>query len=123
MSWRRQASAAEDILVRALGERGDSGASTITYTAPGGSPVDVFGIYLDAHSELDVESETGVSTVQPSVQFKIADLPEYPPAKAATITITRPQGDPQGAGSQTFRISDHHPDGEGMVALMLTKTT
>lgn len=122
MSWRRLASTAQDALTRGLGERDTAGDSSVQYQPAGGSPVSLLGIFRDAHEEATLDAEIPFSTVQPEIAFKIADLPNYPPARGDRIILGRGQGDPEGGGSQTFRIEDHHPDGEGMVNFILKKT-
>ena len=121
MSFRRIVSAAQDAAYSVLAERDSAGALSFAYIPDGGPAVPgLRGIFRDAHLEADLDLETIVSTVDPVVSFKIADLPEYPPSSGALITIARGQGDPEAIGTQTFRITDHQPDGEGDVDFVLT---
>jgi hypothetical protein len=120
--FRRLAKVAQRTLTRALNETTDAGAGSISYaTDPAGAFVPIRGIFQDAHAEQDLESTSGVSTVNPVVSFQIADLPAYPPPAGHRVKVARLQGDPAAVGSQVFKIDDHLPDGEGMVEFILSK--
>lgn len=123
--FRRLASVAQRTLTRALHETTAAGEASVSYAlSADGTYVDVLGIFQDAHAEADLDTTSGVSTVEPVCSFQVADLSAlgaYPPLPTHRVRIKRAQGAPEDVGEQIFAVADHLPDGEGMVQLVLTK--
>lgn len=124
MSWRHLASDLQDVVLDEFAERDDTNAFTTQIDPGTGIPVDVRGIFFDGHLEVVEALEVGASTREIRVDFAIAELPSYPPARTWRVLIRRPlEGDPlNSAGPPTrFEVFDHLPDGEGLVRFMLRR--
>lgn len=99
-----------DSLIRATSQA-FSGASSVTYTPAGGSPVDLSGrsIFTAAHEEevLD-EAEVAVQSVKATLDVRLADLGAAPA-----------EDDDVQVGSVAFKVSNVEVDGEGGALLIL----
>ena len=86
-------------------------ARAVTYTAPGGEPVERRGVFDREHEIIKTAADgSDYSTVMPVLGIRFADWAEAP-KQGGTIQI----------GSETFRITDPQPDGQGGANLILRK--
>ncbi|MEM7308899.1 MAG: hypothetical protein AAF682_19610 [Planctomycetota bacterium] len=86
-----------------------SAGSQVTTTPAGES---LRGIFRDAWADVDVGLEVGVRDVQPTLDVRLAHLPEEPRERGRLVVNTL-------AGPTHFEIVDAQPDGEGMTKLVL----
>lgn len=74
------------------------------------APIDSTGVFSAAHMEVDASTGVAVSTVQPVLEVRQADLPALP-TEGDAVTV-------QGV---LYLIVDVRPDGHGFLKLMLHK--
>lgn len=100
-----------DLTDRALGAIKDAFGSSVTYTPTSGSPVTIDGVFNRRYYEL-VEGDVPVSTDQPNLLVRIADLAADPV-----------EGDEVTVSGQTYRVYRVEKDGEGAALLLLHETS
>lgn len=81
---------------------------TVAYQPGTGSPVTVTGVFDAAYKRDDV-GEAGVSTSEPAVFLRLADLPSDPRADSPIVTIR----------TVAYAVREVEPDGEGGIRLFL----
>lgn len=94
------------VVLRTLGEKSED--ETIVYTPGVGAPVPVDGVF-DAAYRREQAGEAGVSTAEPAVFLRLADLPTDPRTDSPTLTIL----------GVSYAVREVEPDGDGGVRLFL----
>ena len=75
-----------------------------------GAPIDSTGVFTAVHQAVDASTGVAVSTVQPVLEVRQADLPATPS-----------EGDAVSVQGVLYLIVDVRPDGHGFLKLMLHK--
>jgi len=88
-----------------------AGASVVTFEPAGGVPVVIeHAIFRDAHLEVDIETGLTVTSAEPEISFRVADLPRFPA-----------EGDHVVRKLVRYRIIAPMKDGEGGVKCSLRR--
>ncbi len=97
MGWKDLSAGVNDACLETFGEEEE-----VVYTPAGGSPIPVDGIYDEDYVAVDPESGLEVSSAQPNIFLRRADL-SADPGKNDVVTLR----------GRTFKVIDWHPDSEG----------
>lgn len=110
MAWREMTDGVLRTTQRTFADRA-AGASVITFEPAGGTPVVIeHAIFRDAHLAVDVETGLQVTSDEPEVSFRVADLPRFPA-----------EGDHVVRNTTRYRVIEPMKDGEGGVKCALRR--
>lgn len=125
MSWREHADLASEVIADTMAERDASGELSVRYEPEGGTVRLVRGIFRERPLDLLLQPSTSpVSSWVAKLAVKIAELaPDYPIRPGSRFVLPRPPGgDPLDTSTEyRYEVTDRHPDGEGMVDLVLRR--
>lgn len=115
MGWREQVALLQGTCVRTFSEAEDP--ELFTYTPTGLAPVQVRGVFRDAHTYVDSRTTVLLSTEKPTLDVREADLPRAPRQDDTVAALAAR------FNGATWRVVDVQSDGEGMWKLMLVQTS
>ncbi len=103
MAWPSLAKLAQAAGLSTFGE-------DVTFEPAGGAPVAARGIFNDSHVRLDLSTGAQVSSNDPMLELRLADIPRIPLANRDTVVVR----------GQRYSIRDVQKDSDGMAQLLLT---
>lgn len=116
MGWRELVALTQESVVRTFSDGQEP--ERFTYTAAGGqTPVVVSGVFRDPHAFMDMRSEVDLSTTQPTLDVRNAELPVKPRAGDVVEALA------SRFSGRRWRVTDVVGDGEGMSKLFLVVIT
>lgn len=83
---------------------------SVEYSYNGGAAISIRGVFDSAHIAVDPDTGASISTTDPLLGIKAADLPGKP-TKSDTVTVH----------GIAYRVIDSQPDGQGGINLILKK--
>lgn len=106
-----------DIWAGALGDLTravrDTFPEAVVYTPAGGDAASITAVFDEAHEAVEFRDGQPVSTVQPTLWARLADLAAAP-GPGDTVTLS--------TSGRTFEVVDVQPDGAGGATLRLLET-
>lgn len=81
----------------------------VTYTAAGGAPLALTGVFLAAYKDVTFSEGAAVTTVRPVLDMRLSAFGAIAPAQGDRVTV-------RGA---VYNVADLQPDGIGGVRLIL----
>lgn len=110
MGWHEMTDGVLKTTQRTFADR-SAGASLVTFEPAGGTPVVIeSAIFRDAHLAVDVETGLQVTSAEPEISFRVADLPRFPA-----------EGDHVVRAGTRYRVIEPQRDGEGGVKCALRR--